>query len=341
MDKKELKILLRLPNWLGDSVMVSPSFEILKEYFPNAIFSIVGSKASCGIYSRDSRVGNIYIDETKKQKNRFYSTIEFAKKVGKHDIAIAFTNHFFPALFLYATKSSLRIGYGKNFCFLLLNQKIKFICGIHQVLSYINLTSKICNRDLIYPNSKIDENIKLKLIAKNIKHFHKDYSKRYVGINAGAAYGSAKRWEEKYFVEVALYFLKNDCIVLLFGNDDDMGLQRISDSIKQQDNSKNLIDLVGKTDINSLCNYISILDLFITNDSGPMHIAASFSVPLIAIFGPTDSKETSPWCNNAILLDKHLVCAPCKKRECPLSHHNCMKLITPDEVIMCANKLLR
>ena len=142
-------------------------------------------------------------------------------------------------------------------------------------------------------------------------------------------------------VSSALLGLPMVIIVLLFGNDDDMGLQRISDSIKQQDNSKNLIDLVGKMDINSLCDYISILDLFITNDSGPMHIAASFSVPLIAIFGPTDSKETSPWCNNAILLDKHLVCAPCKKRECPLSHHNCMKLITPDEVIMCANKLLR
>lgn len=344
LEKKELKILLRLPNWLGDSVMVSPSFEILKEYFPNATFSIVGSKASCGIYSRDSRISNIYIDETKKQKNRFYSTMEFAKKVGKHDIAIAFNNHFFSALFLYATKSTLRIGYGKNFRFFLLNQNIKFVYGIHQVLSYINLISRICNRELIYPNSKIDEFIKLKLISQNIKYFHKDYAKRYIGINAGAAYGSAKRWEEKYFVEVVLYFLKNDCIVLLFGNDDDIGLKRILDSIKKQDNNKNLINLVGKTDINLLCDYISILDLFITNDSGPMHIAASFCVPMIAIFGPTDSKETSPWVNNAsntILLDKHLVCAPCKKRECPLSHHNCMKLITPDEVIMHANKLLR
>ena len=340
MDKKELKILLRLPNWLGDSVMVSPSFEILKDYFPNATFSIVGSKVSCEIYSRDSRISNIYIDETKKQKNRFYSTIKFAKKVGKHDIAIAFNNHFFSALFLYFTKSTIRVGYGKNFRFFLLNQNIKFISGIHQVLSYINLISRICNRELIYPNTKISNDINLKLISKHIKSFYKDYTKRYIGINAGAAYGSAKRWEEKYFVEVALYFLKNDCVVLIFGNDDDLGLKRILDSIKKQDNTKNLIDLVGKTDINLLCDYISILDLFITNDSGPMHIAASFCVPMIAIFGPTDSKETSPWCNNAILLDKHLVCAPCKKRECPLLHHNCMKLITPDEVIMYANKLL-
>ena len=343
MEKKELKILLRLPNWLGDSVMVSPSFEILKAYFPNAIFNIVGTKASCGIYSRDSRIQNIYIDETKKQKNRFFSTIKFAKKVGQHDIAIAFNNHFFSALFLYATKSTIRIGYGKNFRFFLLNQEIRFIAGIHQVLLYVNLISKICNRALIYPNSKIDENIKLTLISQKIKPFHKDDSKRYIGINAGAAYGNAKRWEEKYFVEIALYFLRNDYVVMLFGSDDDMGLKRILDSIKKQDNNKNLMDLVGKTDINLLCDYISMLDLFITNDSGPMHIAASFCVPMIAIFGPTDAKETSPYnANNAtILLDKHLSCAPCKKRECPLIHHNCMKLITPDEVIMHANKLLR
>ena len=74
--------------------------------------------------------------------------------------------------------------------------------------------------------------------------------------------------------------------------------------------------------------------MFITNDSGPMHIAASYDVPIIAMFGPTDSKETRPWSDNAIILDKQISCAPCKKRECPLGHHNCMKLITPDEVIM-------
>lgn len=341
METKELKILLRLPNWLGDSVMVSPAFEILKDYFPNAIFSIVGSSASCGVYSRDPRIKNIYIDETKKQKNRFYATLEFAKKVGKHDIAIAFNNHFFAALFLYATKSTIRIGYGKNFRFFLLNQNIKFIKKIHQVLSYVNLVSKICNRELIYPNTAIDKSIKLKLISKNIKHFHKDDTKRYIGINAGAAYGSAKRWEEKYFVEIILYFLKNDCFVLLFGSDDDIGLKRIIESLKRYDTNDNLINLVGKTDLNLLCDYIATLDLFITNDSGPMHIAASYDVPIIALFGPTDSKETSPWSNNAILLDKKIACAPCKKRECPLGHHNCMKLITPDEVIMHSYDLLR
>lgn len=337
---KEEKILLRLPNWLGDSVMVSPAFEALKRHFPNATFSIVGNKASCGIYSRDPRVSNIYIDETKKSKNRFSATLQFAKKVGKHDIAIAFNNHFFSALFLYATKSSIRVGYGKNFRFFLLNQNIKFISGIHQVLSYMNLISKVCNRDLIYPNSKIDDNIKLKLISQHIKHFHKDDSKRYIGINASAAYGSAKRWEEKYFVEIVLHFLKNDCAVILFGGNDDCGLKRIQQMLKQYDTGDGLIDLIGKTDINLLCDYIAILDLFITNDSGPMHIAASYDVPIIAMFGPTDSKETRPWSDNAIILDKQISCAPCKKRECPLGHHNCMKLITPDEVIMHSYMLL-
>lgn len=69
-----------------------------------------------------------------------------------------------------------------------------------------------------------------------------------------------------------------------------------------------------------------------------MHIASSLNVPLIAIFGPTDYKETSPYNTRSkrILLSKNLPCAPCKKRECPLedlNHHQCMKQITPDEVL--------
>ena len=102
------------------------------------------------------------------------------------------------------------------------------------------------------------------------------------------------------------------------------------------------------------------MNIFITNDSGPMHIAAALKVPMIAIFGPTNIKETAPYVpqvsntnlsiedsimyspyHSCILLYKSLPCAPCKKRECPLKHHNCMKLITPQEVITHTINLLK
>ena len=76
------------------------------------------------------------------------------------------------------------------------------------------------------------------------------------------------------------------------------------------------------------------MDLFLTGDSGPMHIAASFSIPTVSIFGPTKDDESSQWMNpKSKIIKKNLECQPCMKRKCPLGHHKCMKLIKPNEVL--------
>ena len=96
----------------------------------------------------------------------------------------------------------------------------------------------------------------------------------------------------------------------------------------------NYQNLVGKTTIEELINQISSLDLFITGDSGPMHVAATFQVPTVAIFGPTRDDETSQWMNEkSVIVKKTLDCQPCMKRTCPLKHHNCMKLIKARDVL--------
>lgn len=344
--KEAKRILLRLPNWLGDAVMISPAFELLKAHFANAKFVLIGTEGSCGIYARDLRVEKIFIDSTKIAqngrkngfKNRIIATKNFANEiraVGEIDIAVDWTNHFFSALLLYFTRAKIRVGYAKNGRGILLNKKPKFMRRIHQVALYLNLANTICGKKLIdstLDSTKILQFSPLKLISHKIKHFKSE--NLCIGINPGAAYGSAKRWEEKYFVEIILYFLAQRYEVFIFGND----AITLPAQIAQ---NPHLHNLIGKTTITELVDYIALMDIFISNDSGPMHIAAAFRVPLVAIFGATDSKETSPWVDNAVILDKHLSCAPCKKRECPLKHHNCMKLITPDEVIESVNKILR
>lgn len=343
---KEAKmILLRLPNWLGDAVMISPAFELLKAHFENAKFVLIGTEGSCGIYARDLRVEKIFVDTTKiaqnghknNLKNRFLATKNFAREiveeVGEIDIAVDFTNHFFSALLIYFTRAKIRVGYAKNARGMLLNKKIWFVRGLHQVALYLNLINEICGKKLIkIMDSHLRESTPLKLQNRAIKGFKND-DKLCIGINPGAAYGSAKRWEEQYFVEIISHFLKNDCAVFIFGNDS----LNLPPNVAQ---NPRLHNLTRKTTITELVDYIALMDIFISNDSGPMHIAAAFRVPLVAIFGATNSKETAPWVDNAVLLDKHLPCAPCKKRECPLGHHNCMKLITPDEVIESVNKIL-
>ena len=80
--------------------------------------------------------------------------------------------------------------------------------------------------------------------------------------------------------------------------------------------------------------------MFITGDSGPMHLASALQVPTVAIFGPTKDTETSQWMNDkGAIVKKDLDCQPCMKRKCPLKHHNCMKLVKAEEVLSAVKSL--
>ncbi|WP_095271512.1 lipopolysaccharide heptosyltransferase II [Helicobacter sp. 13S00477-4] len=335
-----MKILLRLPNWIGDAVMASATFELLKSHFPKASFTLIGPQAVCGLFQRDTAVSFCFIDETKKSKNRLLSTYKLAKKITKHDIAITFTNSIYSAILLFFTKTPLRIGYKKNFRSFFLTHPIKPQSQIHQVLSYACLLQPILKKNT---DEIIAQTPTLKLIYLLPKSLNKN--KIRIGINPGAAFGSAKRWLKEYFAQIISYFIQKDFEVILFGNQSDLeaskDIIKTTTQLSPQKSLKNITNLTGKTNIISLIDTISTLDLFITNDSGPMHIATAIRIPLIAMFGPTNDQETSPWKHpQAIILNKKLQCAPCKKRTCPLKHHHCMEYILPNEVIEKANQIL-
>ncbi len=384
---KDIKsILLRLPNWLGDSVMVSSAFEWLKLSFPLADFSIVGTKASCGIYERDSRIKHIFIDESKKAKSRILATKDLANAIGKHDLAITFSNTFFSALLLYLTKSPVRIGYAKNARGFLLTHALKLqkhdLQGkkYHQVLLYLSLIAPLLqvreqvahtlsstltrtlpnnapkepiSHKILMPNEILEalSTKPLTLISHSIEAAHLALSKTspskpIVGINPGAAFGSAKRWEQSHFVSVIEYFLDKAYQVYLFGSSAESSANTdIANALKNHKNLQYFHNLTDKTGFSELIDYINAMSVFVTNDSGPMHIATALKTPIVAIFGPTDISETAPYTpshteQSIALLHANLPCSPCKKRECPLKHHNCMKLISPQEVITSTLRVL-
>ena len=168
----------------------------------------------------------------------------------------------------------------------------------------------------------------------------KIFEKPTLGINAGATYGSAKRWYPERFAKVAAdYASKYD--IIIFGGPNEVAMAKeIEDNLKTL-GITNYTNLAGKTNIEELCANIGGCSLFITNDSGPMHVAAAYQVPTISIFGPTKYKETSQWMNEKSRLVRHeMDCSPCMKRECPLGHHECMKSITASEVSEAVRELL-
>jgi heptosyltransferase-2 len=163
--------------------------------------------------------------------------------------------------------------------------------------------------------------------------------KKILGINPGASYGSAKRWYPQEFAKVARE-LSGEYDVIIFGGPGEIDIAGDIEQALIDSGVTNYKNLAGNTTITELINKIASLDLFITGDSGPMHVAAAFQVPTVAIFGPTKDKETSQWMNKkSIIVKKNLDCQPCMKRTCPLQHHDCMNLIKAIDVLKAVNSI--
>ncbi len=315
-----MKILVILPNWLGDAVMATPAIESLLKCGEDVYFTFVGSYISIEALKHHPRCDKAYVDETKKSGNRFVNTYHFAQKLQGHDMAISFRNQFHASLLLKWSNAPITIARKSWHASLFLSESVKLSRNEHLVLQYQKLANTLCNQK--------NEAQHLKLYIPKIT-----YKRATLGINPGATYGSAKRWYPEKFAKVAANFTDSYDILIFGGPHETQMADEIEKQLRAFD-VKNITNLAGKTDVRELCAYIAGLDIFITNDSGPMHVAAAYQIPTVSIFGPTRHTETSQWKNtHSQIVRRDIECAPCMKRECPLKHHDCMRLITAQEVI--------
>lgn len=301
---RQIDIFIEVPTWIGDAIMTTPAIEALLD--TNTKVTFFGSFASTSLFENHPNKDKIIIDNSKKSFSRILYMYKLSRII-KADIAVSFRSSFYTKILIFFLKAKKKGYYKKP-----KNTK-------HQVLKYLDF---------------VKNSFTCKDKSQNLKLYFnpKKKSKKTLGLNPGATYGSAKRWYPEYFAKVAQEFA-NEFEIIIFGGNNE---KDIANEI-QKDLQKNGIkckNLSGKTTIKQLCEFIASLDVFITNDSGPMHIAAAFKTPTIALFGPTKYNETSPWKNpKAILLHKDLQCMPCMKRVCPLKTHECMKTLLPKEVI--------
>jgi len=304
-----IRIFIEIPTWLGDAIMTTPAIENILTIYPDAKITLFGSNISTTALKYHPNIDQIVVDESKKSHLRAWWLFKKAKSLPKFEASFSFRNRLYPKLLQ-----------------LFLNSKQKFI--------YKRYTKKVKHQALRY-NDFINLSLKQSLSCENLKLYidkHK-YNKPTLGINPGATYGSAKRWYPDRFAQVAKE-LSNRFDIVIFGGPSEVEIAKDIEEILKQNGIKNFQNLAGKTTVKELISHIAGLDLFITNDSGPMHIAAAYQVKTIALFGPTKDDETSPWNNpNATIIKHNLDCAPCMKRVCPLKTHECMKLITVEEVI--------
>ena len=146
-----------------------------------------------------------------------------------------------------------------------------------------------------------------------------------------------KHWPAEHFAEVANYLLKNGWAVILAGSGKDRAVcQKVSAG------APGVLDVSGKTTLSELAALIRRAGICVTNDSGPMHLAAALGTPLVAIFGPTDSLWVGPYGQPDAVVRAGLECSPCylrRIRDCPFGHA-CMRQVTPEQVIGRIEKVL-
>ncbi len=322
-----MKILIILPNWLGDAVMATPAIELLSAYHPNARFTFVGSFVSIEAIKHHPLCEKAVVDETKKASSRLLATYKLARELGEFHLAISFRNQLHSSLLLRFTKTVICLAKKSWHSMFLLSHTPNISSNQHLSKQYAQLA-------MTNVNSWNQETSNLKLYIEPNK-----FAKPTLGINAGATYGSAKRWYPERFAEVAREF-SDRFDIIIFGGPNEVEMANEIESNLKNSHVKNYINLAEKTDIKGLCANIGGCSLFITNDSGPMHVAAAYQVPTVAIFGPTKHKETCQWMNEKSKIVRHdMECSPCMKRECPLKHHDCMKSITALEVIQAVKEL--
>ena len=301
-----MKILIELPTWLGDTVMATPAIENLVNHFNNVEITLLGSFVAIAALKNHPKVLKTYVLD--KQYINLYKTL---KDFDEFDVFFSFRSSLRSKFIKFYISSKSKYQFDKK----------KYIKD-HQVEKYNN-----------FINDSLNINTFASKLILHTKEKNTDGKNKLLGINPGASYGSAKRWYPKEFADVAID-LSSQYDIIIFGGPDEKDIAKDIEKYLIEKGVDNYKNLAAQITINELITQISNLDLFITGDSGPMHLAAAFQIPTVAIFGPTKDNETSQWMNEkSMIVKKNLECQPCMKRTCPLKHHNCMKMVVASDVL--------
>ncbi len=333
-------ILVRGVNWIGDSVMILPSLRALKEVVPKNKISLLIKPWVSPIFERNPNIDEIILyDDTHKG---FLGKLKLSRLLNKKSFCstILFQNAFDAALIAFLARIPERAGYNRDGRGFLLTTKVPVtenILKIHHIFYYLNLLKHIgLNAEYSRPYIYLADTERF--YARDLL---KDMKRPILGINPGATYGSAKRWLPERFAEVANWFIKDTggSIVIFSGKNEIDIAQEIDKRILD-----NKLFLAGKTSLRDLIALISECDVFVTNDSGPLHISYAVRTPLVAIFGSTDPQLTGPPTDehgmNHVVLSPDLPCSPCFERTCRNNDMQCMYEITSDDVYYGIKKVL-
>jgi len=324
MKSDNQKILIRVPNWIGDAVVSTAFVAACAKAHPGASISVLAHPRVAALFENDPDIQGII--KLSPERSLWQTARELKKE--KYDIAYILPISFSSALMAFLAGIPRRIGYSAESRGFLLTQRLRYdqkdFRSRHIILGFMKLLGRegAVNAPGIFLSP---EEMKWtgEFLASN-----KLQTGNITGFGPGATFGPAKRWPKENWVELGKELVKRGHRILIFGSGEETELcGQIAHGIGPK-----AISLAGTASLRQSAALLSLCSNFITNDTGVMHLAAAVGTKVTAIFGSTNPVWTKPWGEKHRVIYKQEPCSPCYQRECRFGHYDCLKKIVIADV---------
>ncbi len=277
-----MKILIRLPNWLGDVVMSTAFVRAVEQIYPGAAVDVIIKKELSGIAALMPGISKIH-PFSKQEHRGLKGVYRFGKSLRpeKYDLFFCLPDSLSSALMGWATGAKKQVGFAKEGRFFLLTKSYKKPANLHRVDEYISLLEQ-------FTSKKISDRV-VKLEARNIEH-----ANNLVVINFNSEAESRRMPVDKgtHLLNTLTNSFQSVRFVLVGSAKE---AEYVGQLLKNSENSDRLENYAGKTNLEGLCNLMASAKAVITTDSGPAHLANSLGVPTIVLFGAGNEHNTAPY----------------------------------------------
>jgi len=325
------KVLIIRLRRIGDIILTTPAVSALRKGLHDAFISYLVEEPYRELIEGNPDLNDVAVIEKDQSLKSLLKLICRIRKE-KFDIVLDFHGGPRASLITWLSKAQLKIGYKikyRNFIYDIKLPRKPQTGHFHSVENHLSFVKALgINVDppppLYLPPAQKNE-------VEKIKKFLEDnglegFKTVVIHISAGNEF---RDWGKDNWVKLIKLLCKNSLVkTVLIGADED----RTTEKKILKKSKCSIHSLVGKLNLMEVRELISQSSLFVGPDSGPMHIAASTSTPIVALFGPTLPANFAPWEAIATLIEKKLDCRPCKQRRCIHEDFRCLRSITPEEV---------
>lgn len=342
------KILVRATNWIGDAVISLPALEALRARFPEAEIALVAKPWVSDVYRHHPAFDRLilYDPEGKHRGIAGFAKLIHELREEQFDTAVLLQNAFHAAWMAWRARIPERIGYARDGRERLLTRSPEApppAAYVHQAYYYLHLLFRAGIIERPEPPRPLEQ------VRLTVQHEEKNWALRrlealglhgprfLIGIVPGASFGPAKRWPAQRFAELAdrlIAALSADA--LIFGSPAERDL---AEEVAQEMEHTPVV-VAGETTLRQAMALLENCRLVVTNDSGPMHVAAALALPVVAVFGPTDASATGPLGPYARVVQYQVECSPCGFRSCPIDFR-CMENVSVDMVHRAGLELIK